>query len=100
MSFSECSGWRKLGLTRRLLLPIVLAILTAGSVRTVTLALEEVEAIRERGAVKAALLYSVLPAMLGNLGTKPTDDEVRGSLEGILRQALDIHRLVWVATEQ
>ncbi len=100
MSFSERSGWRHLGLTRRLLLPIVVAILTAGTVRTVTLALEEVEALRERSAVKAALLYSVLPPLLGDLGQNPSDDEVRGRLEGIMRQALDIHRLEWGASEQ
>jgi len=100
MSFSELSGWRTLGLTRRLLLPIVAAILTAGTVRTVTLASEEVEAIRERGAIKAAQLSSVLPALLGDIGEKPTDDDIRGRLEGILQQSLDIHRLEWVTTEQ
>ncbi len=100
MSFSERSGWRDLGLTRRLLLPIVAAILTAGTVRTVTLASEEVEAIRERSTAKAALLSSVLPVMLGEMTRKPTDEEINARLQGILQKSLDIHRLEWVGAEQ
>ncbi len=100
MSFSERSGWRNLSLARRLLLPIVAAILIAGVVRTATLVDEEGEAIRERVALKAALLSSVLPALLGDFTQTPTDDEIRMRLEGLLRQSLDIRRFEWVLAEQ
>jgi len=94
MPLPACNARPRLGLVGRLLLPIVMVILVAGSIRTVLVALEEKTFVEQRLAAGEVLVESGIAPLFASLPADPPDALVRDILEPFARLP-GIHHLSW-----